>query len=133
MTPDSLQYVIEDLFETITLYNNTITEADYEKFSNNQFKINLTINVEKIRVDSLGIEKTIDLNDWIDIGIYSKNEEGIEQLIYLEKHKITAQEMKVEILVNEKPTKVGIDPTFKLIDRNLNDNIIIEPKEKIKN
>jgi hypothetical protein len=81
-------------------------------------------------VDSLGIEKTIDLNDWIDIGIYAKNEEGIEQLIYLEKHKITAQETKVEILVNEKPTKVGIDPTFKLIDRNLDDNIKIISEEK---
>jgi ABC-2 type transport system permease protein len=130
VTPDSLQYVIEDLFETITLYNNAITEADYEKFPNNQFKINLTINAEKIRVDSLGIEKTIDLNDWIDIGIYAKNEEGIEQLIYLEKHKITTQEMKVEILVDEEPTKVGIDPTFKLIDRNLDDNIKIISEEK---
>ena len=125
VTPDSLQYVIEDLFETITLYDNKITEAEYDKTSNNQYKINLTINAEKIRVDSLGIENTIDINDWIDIGIYAKNKEGIEQLIYLEKHKIIAQKMTVEILVENEPTKVGIDPTFKLIDRNLDDNIKI--------
>ena len=44
------------------------------------------------------------------------------QLIYLEKHKITNQVTELEILVNHKPSKAGIDPLVKLIDRNRNDN-----------
>ncbi|MFK8004873.1 MAG: M1 family aminopeptidase [Saprospiraceae bacterium] len=125
VTPDSLQYVIEDLFETITIYNNTITKVECKKSLNDNYKINLVLKMEKLRVDSLGIENPIQINDWIDVGIYSKNREGEEQLVYLEKHKITNQEMNLELMVEEKPTKVGIDPTFKLIDRNLEDNFKI--------
>ena len=130
VTPDSLQYVIGDLFETITLYNNTITKAEYKKSSNDNYKINVNINLEKLRIDSLGIEHPIKINDWIDVGVYSKNAVGKEQLIYLEKHKITHQEINLELIVFEKPTKVGIDPMFKLIDRNLEDNFKMILEEK---
>ncbi len=123
VTPDSLQYVIEDLFETITLYNNKITEADFEKTSENQFKVNLNFEAKKYRVDSLGVENLIELNDWIDIGVYAENEEGEEELIYLKKHQFTNEKTHFEIFVNQKPSKAGIDPLLKLIDREGEDNV----------
>lgn len=39
ITPDSLQYLIEDLFETITLYNNAITEVDFDKKTTKEWSI----------------------------------------------------------------------------------------------
>ena len=124
VTPDSLQYVIEDLFETITLYDNKTTEALYERLSNNQYKVSLTLDAVKYRVDSLGIESSIGMNDWVDVGIYAESgEDGEEHVIYLEKHKIIDQLTKLEILVDKKPIKAGIDPLNKLIDRNRNDNV----------
>ena len=129
VTPDSLQYVIKDLFETITLYSNAVTKVDFEKKAANQFQVNLQIEAIKYRVDSLGVEKSIGIDDWIDIGIYAASTNGKDELIYLKKHKITHQEMELEVLVDKKPSKVGIDPTYKLIDRNLEDNIKIIPEE----
>ena len=75
------------------------------------------------------MEKSIGIDDWIDIGIYAASTNGKDELIYLKKHKITHQEMELEVLVDKKPSKVGIDPTYKLIDRNLEDNIKIIPEE----
>jgi len=46
-----------------------------------------------------------------------------EQLIYLEKHKITDPITALEIIVAQKPTKAGIDPLNKLIDRNVSNNL----------
>ncbi|MDN5205499.1 M1 family aminopeptidase [Fulvivirgaceae bacterium BMA10] len=123
VTPDSLQYVIEDLFETITLYEFKTTEAIYEKYSKDQYEVNMTLEAMKYRADSNGLESSIGVNDWVDIGIYAEGGNGKDELIYLEKHKITDEVTSLEIVVDQKPTKAGIDPLNKLIDRNTDDNI----------
>jgi ABC-2 type transport system permease protein len=45
-----------------------------------------------------------------------------EVILYFQKHKITAIHNKVSIIVDEKPTEVGIDPYNKLIDSQSDDN-----------
>lgn len=121
VTPDSLQYIIEDLFETITLFENRTKEATFEKIGE-KYQVNLEISAIKYRADSLGNENKIPINDWIDIGVYGQDEQGEDKLIYLQKHKINQEEMHFEIEVNEPPIKAGIDPINKLIDRNPDDN-----------
>jgi len=136
VTPDSLQYLIKDMFETITLFENKTTEATYEALFDDKYEVNLTVDVIKYRADSLGNETSIELNDWIDIGIFAEDDEGEEKLIYLEKKLITSQENSFKIIVDEKPVKAGIDPINKLIDRNPDDNVKKveeeeEPKEAV--
>ena len=121
VTPDSLQYIIADLFETITLFENRATEATYEKVGE-KYQVNLDISAIKYRADSLGNENKIAINDWIDIGVYGQDEAGEDKLIYLQKHKINQEEMNFTIEVDELPIRAGIDPINKLIDRNPDDN-----------
>lgn len=123
VTPDSLSYIIEDMFETITLFENKATKAEYEKIAEDQYKVMLTVDAIKYRADSLGNETSIPLADWIDIGVFGKDEKGKDKLLYIKKHKISGQESSFEIFVNEKPEKAGIDPINKLIDRNPKDNM----------
>ncbi len=123
VTPDSLQYIITDMFETITLFENKTTEAEYEEISENEYKVNLKLDVIKYRADSLGSEESIPLKDWIDVGVFTEGSDGKDSLIYLQKHQFTGQENELEITVGTKPTKAGIDPINKLIDRNPKDNV----------
>ncbi len=122
VTPDSLQYLIHDMFETITLFENKTETAEYEEKSKDQFEVTLKVTAEKFRADSTGLESNIPINDWIDIGIYGKNIAGKDSLIYLKKHKITQKENEYKIMVKSKPRKAGIDPLHKLIDRHSSDN-----------
>ena len=122
VTPDSLQYIITDLFETITLFENRIKEATYEENGENNYTVQLDVSAIKYRSDSLGNEAKIPINDWIDIGVYTEDEQGEDQLIYLQKHKINEEEMQFTIPVSKKPSKAGIDPINVLIDRNPTDN-----------
>ncbi|MEZ5040216.1 MAG: M1 family aminopeptidase [Saprospiraceae bacterium] len=123
VTPDSLQYVITDLFETITYYDTETIEGEYERLGANQYQLNLTVAAKKYRVDSLGVATAITMNDWVDVGVYATGKDGKEELIYLKKHKITDQKTKIEILVNQQPSKAGIDPLNKLIDRTSSNNL----------
>ena len=123
VTPDSLQYIIDDMFVNITLFENKTTEAVYEVLPDSTYKVSLTMDVIKYQADSLGSETSIALNDWIDVGVFIEDEDGEEKLIYLQKHKITEQSNTIELIVNQKPAKAGIDPINKLIDRNPRDNV----------
>jgi hypothetical protein len=122
VTPDSLKYVITDMFETITLFENKTDSAFYKELSDNKYEVSLYTSTEKMRADSTGMETPIQVNDWIDIGIYGKNKSGKDSLIYLKKHKISNKQNEYKIIVNDKPRKAGIDPLHKLIDRHSDDN-----------
>ena len=122
VTPDSLQYLIHDMFETITLFENKTDSAYYVEKGKDQFEVTLKVSTEKLRADSAGMETPIAINDWIDIGVYGKNKAGKDSLIYLQKHKIIQKENEFKIYVKSKPRKAGIDPIHKLIDRHSGDN-----------
>lgn len=146
VTPDSLQYVIKDMFETITLYDNRIENVSTTEMDNGKYKVDIQFNVSKYRnnekgrryysevgKDSIsylaeGKKKpllSVQLEDYIDIGIFTEDEEDgkkKERILYLKKHKITEINNTLSIIVDEKPTEVGVDPYNKLIDTQSNDN-----------
>ncbi|OSY87280.1 membrane protein [Tenacibaculum holothuriorum] len=146
VTPDSLQYVIKDMFETITLYRNRITKVDSKKLDNGKYQVDIEFDVSKYRNDDKGkrfygekvgdtisykTEKmkkpilSVPLADYIDIGIFGETEvdgKKKEKELYLKKHKITQIHNKISIIVDEKPIEVGVDPYNKLIDTQSDDN-----------
>ncbi|MBJ6119525.1 ABC transporter permease [Pontibacter sp. BT310] len=124
-TPDSLQYMVTDMFEKITLYENKTTDASYKKLADNKYKVTFTVDAKKLYADSLGTETPAKMNDWVDVGVIARHKvdgNWQDKPLYLKKHKIKAGENKFEFIVNEKPEKAGIDPMNKLIDRNPTDN-----------
>ena len=145
-TPDSLQYVVKDMFETITLYSNRIVDAKTTKLENGKYQVDIDFEVSKYRNDEKGKKyygekvgdtlsyKTakmkkpilsVPLADYIDLGIFTVevvDGKKKEVILYFQKHKITAIHNKVSIIVDEKPTEVGIDPYNKLIDSQSDDN-----------
>ena len=115
-TPDSLQYLIVDLFETITLYEHKMQLAQVSTLPNGQYKVDLNFQVKKYRKEAK--ETALPLSDYVDIGIFGK--EGKE--LYLKKHHIQQLDNEVSILVSEIPIEAGIDPYVKLIDLDGKDN-----------
>lgn len=143
VTPDSLQYIIKDLFETITLYDNKIVNVQSTKLDNGKYQVDIEFNVSKYRVDKKGNKifsdnqkdsisyKTatlkspvlsVPLKDYIEIGIFLETEKNKKTALYLKKHKVTQINNKITIIVDELPTEVGIDPYHKLIDPKSGDN-----------
>ena len=125
LTPDSLQYLIIDLFETITLWANEAKSASYVELDDGKYKVTLAASTHKFRADSIGNQTEIPIGDYIDIGVLGENEEEL----YLKKHKFTQNESDIEIIVDKKPVRAGIDPYLILIDRE-RDNNLVQVKRK---
>ena len=75
----------------------------------------------KIKADTIGNETRVPINDWIDIGVFSDDEE--ELLLFEKRVKIDQPEMTFSFVVDSLPAKAAIDPRRLLIDRIYKDNI----------
>lgn len=135
--PDSLSYLIKDMFETITLYDNRAIKAEVEAVENGKYKVDMEFVVSKYRSGKFGAQSYSDnktdsltyalnekdtlhslpLNDYVELGVFADDEP-----LYLEKVRVRDMLNKVSVIVDKKPTAFGIDPYNKLIDRNSDDN-----------
>jgi len=124
VTPDSLQYLISDMFENITLFNNRMLEAKYKKVGK-QYEIKLKTVSEKFRSDSLGKETKIPIADYIDVAVFATPEGKAEtgKVLIKKRVKITKSDNTFTFITNELPYQAGIDPYNYLIDRIPDDNI----------
>ena len=137
-TPEELQYRITDIFDRRTIYKNKAVSASAIPAIDGQYTVTLDVETEKVYADSVGNETDGLLNDWVEIGVLGEsiNEAGKkeETPIYLEKVKITDSTSTFTMVVNRLPSSAGIDPLFKLVDRDLDDNItkveIVRDKEE---
>ncbi|HET7276383.1 MAG TPA: M1 family aminopeptidase [Longimicrobiaceae bacterium] len=125
-TPDSLQSMLADLFEHITLWDNRAVSATAQPTADGRYSVTLTIQAAKVRADSIGTETEVPMNDPIDIGVFAAPEDGSDlgEPLYLQKHRITSGEQQITVIVDEQPAKAGIDPYHKLIDRHSDDNVV---------
>jgi len=144
-TPDSLQYLITDMFETITLYDNKVDEVEVKSLDNGKYQVDITFTVSKYRSTPKGdpiykdeqgatlTEKagkkeinSYPLRDYVEVGVFGektkKGKHEYENELYNKKYLIDKINNKVTIIVDEKPVEVGVDPYNKLIDRDSNDN-----------
>lgn len=113
---DSMQYLITDLFETITFHENEIKSATIEKSSENEFTVAVEFTVRKYRNEMK--ESHLPLNDFIEIGFYDEE----NNLLDLRMVKIESEENRMLFSVRSKPAKVVLDPHILTIEINIQDN-----------
>jgi len=124
VTPPEYQYLFDDMFLNITLYDNRAVSADYVQRPDGKYDVHLTVEAKKFRADGRGQEHAIPVNDLIDIGVLDAN----GKYLYLQRHKINKEKTDITVTVDKVPATAGIDPVDKLIDRNPDDNVIAVKK-----
>jgi ABC-type transport system involved in multi-copper enzyme maturation permease subunit len=125
VTPDSLQYLITDLFETVTLADNEIIDGSFTATGTDSFRVKLNVETHKFRVDGDGLSIPVPANDWIEVGVYGHDRRGGDSLLYLEKHLFLGLETTLNIDVSGKPVSAKIDPAGLLIDRVIRNNELV--------
>ena len=91
------------------------------------YSVTFTVEAKKVYSDSLGVETQATINDWLEVGVLGDIEVGglkQESPIYIEKVMIKDLLSTYTFVVDQKPTKAGIDPMNKFIDRDIKDNMM---------
>ena len=121
-TPPELQYLIDDGFNRIVLYDNKALSATSKKTADGKYLVTLNVEARKVQADANGVETPLPLDDFIEIGVFTgkKNE---EIPLYMHRERINRERQTFTIVVDQPPTRAGIDPYNKLIDRISEDNM----------
>ncbi|HEV8581432.1 MAG TPA: M1 family aminopeptidase [Thermoanaerobaculia bacterium] len=123
--PEGSAYLVGDLFEKITMFDNEVAAATFTERADGTFLVRLELEAHKLRADGAGAEREIPIDDWIDIAVYGEGEdgEGGGTILFLERRRIRASPVAFETVVGQRPAWVAIDPYYKLIDRDRGDNV----------
>jgi len=124
-TPPEFQYLYEDWFENITLFDNRAVSAKYSQLPDGKYQVRISIDAKKYRADGKGQEHLIPLHDLIDIGVLDAD----GKFLYLQKQKIEQEQQEFTVNLDKLPAQAGIDPLIKLIDRNPDDNVVKVEKQ----
>lgn len=124
-TPDSLDYVVKDLFEDITLFENRCREASLKDLGNGRWEVKIKVEAAKFKSDELGRQTEVPLNDYLEIGAFAAPESGktYGKTLYRQRVKVTQPEQWFTFVISEKPEKAGVDPFSLVVDRNPEDNM----------
>jgi hypothetical protein len=61
------------------------------------------------------------VNDVIDVAVFAA---GNDRPIYLARHCVKSGKQTLKILVSQRPSRAGVDPEGKLIERVREDNVV---------
>jgi len=121
------EQMIHDFFERIVLFDLEVTDATASEREDGRWDVVIDVEAHKFEADGEG-EQTEEAIDYqIDIGVFTTSLdddfEGSDHVLYMQKHRINETTMRFELIVDEQPLYVGIDPYNKLVDRNSDDNL----------
>jgi len=125
VTPPEFQYLYEDWFENITIFDNRALSAAYTQSADGKYQVRISVESKKYRADGKGQEHLIPPHDLIDIGV----QDADGNFLYLQKHKIDQEKQEIVVTVDKLPARAGVDPLVKLIDRNPDDNVVAVTKQ----
>ncbi|PRY10116.1 peptidase M1-like protein [Pontibacter ummariensis] len=126
VTPDSLQYLLTDLFEEITLWDMRTKQVQAVPLRTGGYRVTLQVEANKMKADSIGRARQAPMDDLVEIGAFAAAGEGEERgkALYLQKHRIRSGSQAVTVTVPVLPARAGIDPYHKLIEWTRDDNVV---------
>ena len=127
VTPDSLRYLLHDLFEVNTYWKLDTERATAKQTSAGTWEVTLDVRAVKIVADSAGSESMLPMDEWVEIGVFAEAERGgeLSAPLYVGRRRIHSGEQSIRVTVSRKPALAGIDP-YHLLDweeREDDDNI----------
>jgi ABC-2 type transport system permease protein len=122
-TPPEMQYLIEDGFNRIILYDNKAISAKWAKQPDGKYRVDLEVQARKSQSDGNGVESPVALNDLIEVGVFTGKKDE-EKPLQVRRERMTQEHATYTFVVDQQPSRAGIDPYNKLVDRIADDNML---------
>ena len=121
VTPPDKAYLIDDLFESIVLYENHVDAATARRRPDGKYVVTIHATTGKVRAGPLGEEREAPLRDYIEFGVDDADGNPLAR----ERRLVDRRDQIVEIVVDGRPGRAGVDPDDKLIDKKPGDNMML--------
>jgi hypothetical protein len=125
VTPDSLRYLLHDLFAANTFWQLETERASARQTPAGTWQVTLRVKARKLTVSPAGAETDVPMDEWVQVGVFAPTAAGSEfgETLYLCGHRIRTGTQTITVTVPRKPSDAGIDPYLLLIDLERFDNV----------
>jgi hypothetical protein len=124
VTPDSLRYLLADLFEANTFWEFSAKQVMAEQTETGAWQVTLDAQARKVVVDVNGVATEVPMDDIVEVGVFASEESGgLGEPLYLGMRRVRSGEQRIIVTVPRKPARAGIDPRNLLIDVKASDNL----------
>jgi hypothetical protein len=124
VTPDSLRYLLADLFEANTFWELAAKQVMAEQTETGAWQVTLDAQARKVTVDVEGVVTEVPMDDLVEVGVFADAESGgLGEPLYLGMRRVRSGEQRIIVTVPRKPARAGIDPRNLLIDVKASDNL----------
>ncbi|MBL0940906.1 MAG: hypothetical protein IBJ03_18585, partial [Gemmatimonadaceae bacterium] len=106
-------------FEQVVMFDAGLTEPVVTTQGSRKHHVRLDVTLRKTRTDSSGVEMVLPTDAWVDLAIYDDTATAPT----IERRRITVSPMTLEFVRDRRPSRVVLDPFFKLLERNRDDNV----------
>ncbi len=113
VTPDSLRYLLHDLFEVNTYWQLATEKVSATQNADSTWEVTLDVNARKVVFDSAGVQAERAMDEWVPVGVFGEAAEGTHELsasLYLQMHRVRTGRQTITVTVPRKPALAGIDP-----------------------
>jgi ABC-2 type transport system permease protein len=121
------EQVIVDLFEKITILDLKAGNAVATQRPDGKYEVKFDVQAHKFYADGAGKETEAPMDEDVEVGVFTARpgDKGFGPSDVLLLHKVPVQgpSVPITVVVDRRPTWVGIDPYNKRIDRNSDDNL----------
>jgi hypothetical protein len=99
--------------------------ARAEPVGRGSYRVTLFVDASKAQADSVGRETPMAMNDAVEVGVFAgaPRDGSPGETLYLNQHRIRSGKQTIVLTVPRLPTRAGIDPFRKLIERDRGDNV----------
>lgn len=124
VTPDSLRYLVHDLFAANTVWELSAETLTSEPAGDGMRRLTFDVKARKLVIDTLGVERDLPMNDLVEIGAWAGGgtDEQRGPLVYRRLHRIRTGTQRITITVPATANEVAVDPRRLLFDFDPHDN-----------
>jgi ABC-type transport system involved in multi-copper enzyme maturation permease subunit len=121
------QQLITDLFQRITFYDLTVSQARATRQRDGKWRLSMIVEAHKRYADGNGREREAPLDEPFDLGVFARDPRtlafGQGDVASLRPQLLRSGTTRLDLVLDRQPRFVGIDPYGKYIDRDPRDNV----------
>ncbi len=118
--------LIDDWLKRVITYDLKIIKTNIQKQNDGRYKIVLTVSAKRFEKQLDGDVRSIPIDEPIPIGAFSKHPKQVDSdlsILYFQSTRVNKEESDIEIILDELPRYISIDPFGTRSDKNRQDNI----------
>jgi hypothetical protein len=127
-TPDSLRYLLHDLFAANTVWELATERVTATPAPNGMQRLVLDVRARKLVVDTAGVAREVPMHDLVEIGAFADSTGGGDDergaALYRRMHRLRSGVQRIAVTVPATATWAGVDPRSLLFDVKPADNVL---------